>query len=482
MKASAHLDPESIELHAQGQGAAAEHLAVCAACRERVAHARARRRLVSELQAPHLDEWAFARVERTLFAAKPARSLWRWALPGFAVAAAAAALVLVWRRPSAPAARPAVAAAQTPPPLAHPRAPRVSAAVTFIEGTAEREASGTWTELDPALALDEGAHVRTGEGRLGVQVAAGRGVTLAPHSELRWTELTQKGVRLELAAGRVSSVVAPLSADEAFSVKAGPWYVRVVGTAFAVTRDADSLQVDVSHGTVAVSTAVDGPALRVPGPARLEARDGTPVSALSATSLTVDAAARLAADPDWKWAPGPGDGAIRLDIGDLPAGATVSLAEGGWGPAPVSAWLMPGSYGIRARVAGEPERVGTVSLVPGSERQRFTLHRAVNAIHRPPPVPPKVVAGLVAVERQHHRELAYCSEHALKRNPTIVGRMTLAFTLTPEGAVLDAQTGAEDGSSLPEELAACILEGARGWTFPEGSPATFELPLNLRAH
>lgn len=81
-----------------------------------------------------------------------------------------------------------------------------------------------------------------------------------------------------------------------------------------------------------------------------------------------------------------------------------------------------------------------------------------------------VVGGLdkdviAKIIRQHQNEIKYCYESELNKNPSLAGKVAVAFTIDPTGAVADANvTETTLNSSTAEN---CMLSRIRRWKFPE---------------
>ncbi|HVG57507.1 MAG TPA: AgmX/PglI C-terminal domain-containing protein, partial [Hyalangium sp.] len=81
-----------------------------------------------------------------------------------------------------------------------------------------------------------------------------------------------------------------------------------------------------------------------------------------------------------------------------------------------------------------------------------------------------VVGGLdkdviAKIIRQHQNEIKYCYESELNKNPSLAGKVAVAFTIDPTGAVSDASvTESTLGNSTAES---CMLSRIRRWKFPE---------------
>jgi hypothetical protein len=82
-------------------------------------------------------------------------------------------------------------------------------------------------------------------------------VDVAPSSVLLASGNDEQGILLVLERGTVTCDVTPRLARPPFVVQAGSVRVRVVGTRFTVRREDDSARVEVTRGTVEVSTGAD---------------------------------------------------------------------------------------------------------------------------------------------------------------------------------------------------------------------------------
>jgi len=228
---------------------------------------------------------------------------------------------------------------------------------------------------------------------------------------------------------------------------------------------------------VLVSDTEQGPGVSVVGPGSLSLPVGHALSTSTGGILAAEAAARL--KPAWNAAQGAVAGAVRLDVGGLPPGALVLVddeSEAGWRYAPLSRWVAPGTHLLRARIAGEPERVSRIALLAGSGPTQLSLPKAV----RLPPEDPEALAHAVrAAVLSHEAEFTYCYEHALKRNPAVEGRLLLTLRVNAEGRVAQASAKANDGEALSGDLPECLVRTVRAWKLPAGTAATLELPVEL---
>lgn len=84
---------------------------------------------------------------------------------------------------------------------------------------------------------------------------------------------------------------------------------------------------------------------------------------------------------------------------------------------------------------------------------------------------PEVIQRVV---RSKQRELRLCFERALRRDPSVGGRLTLHFTMTPSGAPSDVVVE----GPLPIEMRACVADVLRSMRFaPSPGPAHVVYPI-----
>jgi TonB family protein len=72
---------------------------------------------------------------------------------------------------------------------------------------------------------------------------------------------------------------------------------------------------------------------------------------------------------------------------------------------------------------------------------------------------------ILAVVKRHQSELRFCFEQQAQKNPALAGKVAVAFTIDPSGAVADAavsETSLDDAN-----VEACMLARIRRWRFPE---------------
>jgi hypothetical protein len=77
-------------------------------------------------------------------------------------------------------------------------------------------------------------------------------------------------------------------------------------------------------------------------------------------------------------------------------------------------------------------------------------------------LPPEVIQRIV---RQNFGRFRLCYENGLRSDENLQGRVTIAFTIGPDGSVSSAADG---GSDLPNQcVISCIARGFRNLSFPQ---------------
>jgi TonB family protein len=86
-------------------------------------------------------------------------------------------------------------------------------------------------------------------------------------------------------------------------------------------------------------------------------------------------------------------------------------------------------------------------------------------------------ASLLAVIQKYAAGIQYCYESELKRDETLRGKLIVALTVTPAGAVQEASVVRNTVGSA--RLEACALSQIRSWRFPpiDGGLTTFQAPF-----
>ncbi|MBL8942529.1 MAG: energy transducer TonB, partial [Myxococcales bacterium] len=69
------------------------------------------------------------------------------------------------------------------------------------------------------------------------------------------------------------------------------------------------------------------------------------------------------------------------------------------------------------------------------------------------------------VVHRHANEVKYCYERALVKDPTLAGKVTIAFTIDPAGLVSTASI--KDDTLADASVGKCIVKAVQRWTFPK---------------
>ena len=258
-----------------------------------------------------------------------------------------------------------------------------------------------------------------------------------------------------------------LGAYERYEILSGEYAVRVRGTHFVVERNADALSVFVHEGRVEVSKNGEPVALLSPG-------EGYPKSA--ATGQTRPKA-RAIHDLSGFSLPRnalqlPAMQQLRAWIVD---GAQVT-AQG-----ELAMRLPPGPNELQFEdLRGQLRSVEIDVSAPWTSLSSSALSKLLfPAAERTGYLPPERISQVI---KGSLHSLRRCYEHALRQSPALEGKVTLAMRVAADGHVARAQ--AKGSNELPEPLAHCLAQQARGMVFPkpEGDGAvSFEVPLNLKA-
>ena len=118
------------------------------------------------------------------------------------------------------------------------------------------------------------------------------------------------------------------------------------------------------------------------------------------------------------------------------------------------------SQGIGGLVASGPsDGVGTGSKA--EKKVRAVVQDSAPQDLDPVDLDPQAV---IAKIRQYRGALVACYEAALKRNPTLAGKITLRFTIGKIGKVTKVDIEAD--TMHDDDVSACIIDHAKGWRFP----------------
>jgi outer membrane biosynthesis protein TonB len=72
---------------------------------------------------------------------------------------------------------------------------------------------------------------------------------------------------------------------------------------------------------------------------------------------------------------------------------------------------------------------------------------------------------IMAVINRHRGEITYCYEQALKRDPSLHGKVSIQFVISPSGKVSKATVAESNTNSAP--LEGCMIARLRSWQFPK---------------
>ena len=132
----------------------------------------------------------------------------------------------------------------------------------------------------------------------------------------------------------------------------------------------------------------------------------------------------------------------------------------------IAAWARPAvvaAVRARASAAWWPAVPATVSARAARPKRRSKRWCRTSAPQDLDPVdldPQAVIAKI----RQYRGALVACYEAALKRNPTLAGKITLRFTIGKIGKVTKVDIEAD--TMHDDDVSACIIDHAKGWRFP----------------
>lgn len=474
---------EGRQLSAAGEARLRVHLDACEVCRRALAGLRLADALIADARAPEL-ELDFARISAGISRSQQVdrrRHTWSVAI-GLPLAAAAAA-GLVWMATRQVPGESAEAPAVTTP--AAPEPPVFAAALTALAGPATlTRADGSTEPLRIDSSLREGDVIQLGPDSLAhLRLDEASGSVLGPASQLALVRVRTGQTRLELRSGRITSRVQPLTAAQAFVVRAADHDVTVHGTHFEVTAVDTALGVTVAEGRVAVRDdtaralvdlhARDHFALDAAFGMRLATRDpsqpvqlerpralGVPLEEWPlVTLLDVEALESLGLTGltlDGTRFPVRGELAARVPRGDVtltverltlpPQNIVLHVPAEGLSLAPdaLRKLLKPAKPAVRDRDAGEIDFEPVLAVV----------HDGTGSLQR-------------------------CYERALKQRPDLDGRLTMRIVVSASGSVRQAQPRGK-GAELPDDLVACIRTVSAQWRFPAtGSVLTFDVPLRL---
>lgn len=83
-----------------------------------------------------------------------------------------------------------------------------------------------------------------------------------------------------------------------------------------------------------------------------------------------------------------------------------------------------------------------------------------------------------AVPRAHLREISECYERALRKTPSLKGKIVLGWTVKPDGSTADIEVVSDTMGDVG--VARCLAEQPRTWTYPrpkDGAPIRVSYPF-----
>lgn len=91
------------------------------------------------------------------------------------------------------------------------------------------------------------------------------------------------------------------------------------------------------------------------------------------------------------------------------------------------------------------------------------------------PLPPQTMGSLSREQvrrtiRRHINEVRFCYEQQLQARPDLEGRVTVAFTISPDGVVQSSNVASD--STGNGQVSSCISSSVRRWTFPQAAGVT----------
>lgn len=449
-----HLEPDVIDAAAKAtpEGEVAIHLASCAECRADVKSARARQKLLGGLTPYTLSDVAFRRVEARLDEAvregevSPGFAWGRWLGFGAVAIAAAAALFVVSRGPSAPGVVP------LPAPQVE-LAKAVQRPLTVIRAQELKvRTTGDWRE---------GV---IGEVLPGDAALSATSVTLSD-AQAEWRFVASGSLSL----GGVASVtlgagelVAEVSSAEPVTVISSSRGFVSADALFSVSRVGAEVVLRVERGSVDVVDSSSGARRTVKAPAALRWSDGSSLEQ-SRDEAVQQVVAPSVPTPPW----------ASFDARALAVGTQVSLDGAQLGTSPFIELVTVG----RRRLALTTGGVVTESWVDLVGASPFVAAA---------PLPEKddvmapsddALKRVMSELRSQTPKLAACYEKWLKANPAAQGEVVLSLTVSAQGRVRRATLGKTDISAASAE---CLVRTSKSLVLsPLGAEATLEVPLVL---
>jgi anti-sigma factor RsiW len=462
-----------------------EHIESCETCRDFLEQVQVTRRFMRGLAAksPPPVDWnrVDAGIQAGIEKSAPRPHFGGLFLWGSLAATAAAAFLVTWL-----IASPRGHEGPTPPPLptkesvatsaAVEREPaktdtprRVEAFVTFVAGEVSlSRAEAAFVAANLESALDVGTNIRTGEGSsIGLQLGDASACRLQSESEAQLVSLDSE-LRLDLQRGRVSCSTGREGSSAPLVLAVMDLVASAEGSArFSLRRAPQVVIVELAEGTLHVDRSNGGPTLSEPG-RYLLGRDDT--GALSATrdeeqqeALTLPEITMMPRRTIASLQIPPVESIDRVEVDGVDYGSLPLSLRRRPGVARVILFAEGREPVVREIEVGFGPRVVDVASLELEPEDAEELQRS-----RERRVAPRVgtysktqVARLRAVVGQSVRS---CYERALKRNPSIWGRINVRFTVSNSGEPQRVNVSSLAGGS--EGVNRCIESAISSDRFP----------------
>lgn len=477
------------------------HLAGCAKCRSksnRVQRVTDTLAVIADTMPPSLSAPSQARLEATLRWTRiethpvrrfPVRRVGAWATAAAAAIAVAALggryylhrgheAVAEAPKPTAPVVAPVA-------PEAPVAAPGLRAVVTLVGGDVRLGNEAAPAPLRPTQSLGEGDRLIVAPGaRVAFQWGEGSGAIVSGDSELHLTKLQGRAQELTLVRGQVAVRVGPHQPGESLRVVSPDHTVTVHGTWFVVAAEQGGTQVQVIEGVVEVGARAGAAAttqLRAPSRGFFPRDRGTPEGdrALSGKEAALLRSASEMGLLAWVGGPGGLDGIAaasgflhidsdppaELVVDGVPFGHTplelrrgrdrhlVELTRPGF--APVRRWVTVGEkeerLALELRADNDTPRRVAVELGPDEAQQVVAAHR---------------------------RQVSACYQRALKRDPDLLGSVSLEIAIGPAGRVSSTKVSAD--TLQDREVTECLRREASTWRFKQARNVRIVYPFLFR--
>jgi hypothetical protein len=462
MSGGFHIAPHRLADAVSGRASGRErwrierHVAACARCaaaHERLARAQLAMTDIASLPAPDLGwdhigvrvYWSTSSARHK--ALRERRGVWQPStlagLSALGLAAAAGFALTLWSSQgdwsgtppplaSVPAAdvsdHPVVMPTQAAPAAEVPAGPPLRGVVTFasgavsVDGAAPRPIGKRGIDV-PALfsgAIVQGAHLRTGGGRLVVQFGPASGLALQPGSSVRLTRFDDSAVEIAVEEGAVEVEVSHRRRGQTFTVVAGRHRVTVLGTAFQVAHRAGDFDVQCARGQVLVSD--DDSRVAVSAGEQLKVLEQSLLGRALRQAIDRQRLAAMERDlarpllPAWTESPALFDTSSTVEL-TAPAGRAVRVDGVRVGVGSFAVRVMSGRHQLQ--VAGESgtfERSAWIDAEPrGRKQARAGADGVVRVLAGEPAGPPAGPVGAVAPAAPSQEEAAVLAARRLRR-------------------------------------------------------------------